>query len=705
MITDFDKKGIAAHFKKEFARCLSDNDYESALDYLLKYYAEKNDSDFHKACGMLYLQMTRNSDDMELFTMAYREFMMHIRRHSENRSAYRDLLATQILRGDTLAMLECGNWINERGFDVDEILDELASFGILFIADHNVEPPDIDGMFLPGEYGQIDPAADDGEESCLYDETEDAPQHDSAVVAGSKVIRFRGNTNDADTDATENAPSLNKLKKCKKKSPIPIRIVLGDYIDEKSCDFVKRIQSDVDRDIEFVSSEDDEWGGELDDGDMERTIFQDIEFYLHEGEETGKPARKRLADEMIRDVMRRAEEYCENENFADALKELEKIKYGDGEMIYYHALAMRAYICLVQDRPEEAETLLEDALSLRSDGALCGMLLCELYEREKRYTEIPDVLKGIDVNDFADCFQVYKMFKLILKYCEPTDALSLTKEYVDEYNILDMRRMYAQMLYNSGERKQAIKELYILSRVAYDDFNAKIFYIMARAGAAELPVNDEAPQEILAILVNNVIGATESGISEETLSSEMFDYSLEFFLTLEFRNSKRTLVKMFDTVRLLAADPRLEDKMCDALVSPYVEPIVKAVILTELFTRDPARCFLLDLSYCPVSRENVIPLADGFPTDYCAAYAFTVVFNRLGLPNLFKLAESAARNLAVESYDKRDVAYFLFLCDWKITRTGPPDDRIGLAFGYASKAAATRAYKKLNAAAEKITYN
>ena len=69
MITAFDKNGAVALYKREFAERLKEDDYEGALDRLLKYSEATENPDFHMACGMLYLVMSQSSDDREIFNV------------------------------------------------------------------------------------------------------------------------------------------------------------------------------------------------------------------------------------------------------------------------------------------------------------------------------------------------------------------------------------------------------------------------------------------------------------------------------------------------------------------------------------------------------------------------------------------------------------------------------------------------------------
>ena len=130
MITAFDKNGAVALYKREFAERLKEDDYEGALDRLLKYSEATENPDFHMACGMLYLVMSQSSDDREFLTLAYREFMEHIRRFPDCTAAYRNLLATVYLRRDPNAMLSCDEFVQSSGQNLKEIVNELADVGI-----------------------------------------------------------------------------------------------------------------------------------------------------------------------------------------------------------------------------------------------------------------------------------------------------------------------------------------------------------------------------------------------------------------------------------------------------------------------------------------------------------------------------------------------------------------------------------------------
>lgn len=679
MITDFDKNNIAAHFKAEFAKRLSENDYEGAIDYLIKYSDEKNFSDFHLICGMLYLQMTQDSDDAELYTMAFREFMMHLRRHPDCRNAYRNLLATLFLRGDALPILACGSIIKNRGFELDSILDELSDAGILMLSDSVDEPPDIDGLFKAGEFGELDNV-------CAYADGEnefksDVAENGAKGSRGSKIIRFGGKTEaptETETPCHDDAPKSNDMASAD----------MPDILSEEIYEDILRHADEDGFDLKDIYN--------FADSVLGRTILKDIESgiacesYEHGG------STDMNAEPSGDEIMRKAEMLLEGGNYRGALEELGKIKRKD-EHYYYCGLAMRAFIYLEYEDLAVAESLLNEAAAMRQGGALVGTLLCRLYELQGRYSEIPPVLKGIDVKDFIDGNHVYKAFRLALAYCGKEDAAALAKDYIDEYNILDMRRLYAQMRYNDGDKAAATHELYMLSRVFYDDINARYYYLRARAGDENLPIDEEAPQEILNAVVEDYMKCIKNGgLTQKTVESEHFLYSVEFFLTLEYRNERKLLVKMFDAVRATAAEPLLESKVRDALVSPYVEPIVKAIILGELLKKNNGSDFLLEIMYCPISSDDLRSPEDGYPSWYYWAYAFVVVFCKNGISAFRQYARDLRDALCRQEASETDIAYYLIKNTVKSCYGCPFDDRIAYALGYSSKSAAERAYKTLS---------
>ncbi|MDE7463701.1 MAG: hypothetical protein K2M48_01610, partial [Clostridiales bacterium] len=240
-----------------------------------------------------------------------------------------------------------------------------------------------------------------------------------------------------------------------------------------------------------------------------------------------------------------AEEAYDRGDINAALSALSNIKKSDER--YYFALTMRALINIEYGQFGEAESILEEASAMKPHGALGGALLCQLYEAEGRTELIPAVLKNIDVKDYVNAPHLYKSFDMAMKYCDAETAAELLRSYIDEFNIMEMRLVYAQIMYNLGEREYAIDELYRLTRIFYDDINARLIYMTARSGVEKFAVTTEAPQSVLAAIVENLLGIVLSGsLDDELVVNDMFGYAIEFFLTLEYRNDKRLLVKMFD---------------------------------------------------------------------------------------------------------------------------------------------------------------
>ncbi|MCH5161837.1 MAG: hypothetical protein J1G04_07380, partial [Clostridiales bacterium] len=536
MITKFDKNGAIALNKRRFGECLAQADYEGALDCLIKYSEAKDNLDFHMACGMLYLLMSQDSDDNELFALAFREFLMHLIRHPDCKAAYRNLLAVVFLRHEPMSMVEAGVWIKACGFETGEMLDRLMEVGIsMFMGDGDMID-DIENLFLPGEFGEIDPAHDSQTSEPPHDQPTDKPKQ-------SKVIKFK--------PQIEGETADRKLAESRITRPFDDRVELTEEMDLSDA-------------LELFSklAEDDEW----------------------EEDSRGGAEYDRLQSDEIKShiVLRNAEQLVRAHKLDKALAVLDGIE-PDGGRIQYYAECLRAHIFIDCDILDEAKKCIDRAREIKRDGALAGTLLCKLYELTGKTKNIPDILKGIELTDFMDADHVYKAARLAINYCTTDDMLDLLEDYIGEYNVMDVRLLYAQVLYNSGEKELATDELYALTRIFYDDFNVRYYYLMARSDASRLPVDEEAPQNVIATLVDGFMGLVlADAIDREVIESDAFMYGLEMFVSLEFDNVREVVVPMFRVLHTLAKDKRLVQKMNDVLVSPYVEPIVKAIILGEL---------------------------------------------------------------------------------------------------------------------------
>lgn len=694
MITGFDKKGVGEHFKKEFAKRLSDDDYEGAIDYLIKYSEETENPEFHLGLGMLYLLMTQDSDDSELIYMAYREFMLQIRRDPKCALAYRNLLAAEFLRRDNPDLDKYAAWFDSCGIDVSVIMNELGAAG--FFNPFPTEPIDFATFFKPGEFGQIDPdynpaqvrARTKSVQSYSYDELNGMDKRDldelisaheaiseknsvadvlngETIAKPSKIIKFRGGGK-SDGGLSAEHKVLHFSEQNEDDGGGFDAFLDEEFDDEPSHEFIERLLTTLKE-----SAED---GG----------LFDDFE------DPNGDADDRKVSIDIVdpNRMMRLAESKYDARDYEAALDILEGISRGSDN--FYFVLVMRALIYLDNENTVKAEEALKEALKLRPDGALVGTLLCRYYELVGQTDKIPATLKGIDITDFSDGDHVFRtVFRYVLKYCAESDALQLLDELIDEYNILDVRLVYAQMMYNLGDKDYALKELYTLSRIYYDDINVRYFYLMARLGADRLPVDNEAPQEILTTVVDAFMDAVERGRYDE-IDRELFDYGMEFFLSLEFRNEPKLLKKMFETVRKLARKDEFDGKMRDALVSPYAEPIVKAVILSELLAKDPKRGFIAEVMYEPISSDGVMSPVDKFARGYCTAYAFTAML----CPSATDKLAAAATKLKSTDADQNEAAYYLFTKAAKGEKVYDTE-RVALAMGF-TKSSAGRALKKFD---------
>ncbi len=665
MITKFDKNGIAEHFKTRFAECLDEEDFEGAIDYLLKFSDECDNPEFHLALGMLYLLMVQDSDDNELLTLAFREFMMHIRLYPDCDAAYRNLLATVILREDPQSIIECIEWIKSRGGNLDEYLLDIGEAGIDILGVQDYGIMDIEAMYEPGEFGTIESGLSRDEAQSA----DEAPQ--PSAPHKNKIIAFAGGaaTDDSDREA----------KRCDvAESPIEFEFDVPHGAMRDGTD--KTFADDDDERLYEIS----------------RAILDTIEADAEAAFDYNAGTH---GYDNVRKLMEQAEKYFGRKDYDKALAALDKIRL-DEDPFYYSALAMRAYILMEAGRYPESDEALKAALEIRKNGALAGTLLCRLYELTGQYDKIPDVLKQTDVTDFVDCDHVYRAFKLAIEYCTAKDAIALAEKYIEEYNVMDMRRLYAQLLYNSGEKKRAADELYKLSRIFYDDFNAMYYYLSARSDVTRMPVDEEAPQDVIGAIVENLmLAVARSELDEEFISSDIFAYSLEFFLTLEYHNSRKLVVSMFDTLRKLSVTAGIEDKMLDALVSPYVEPIVKAVILAGLYSADNTRSVYLELSYSPVTVSRA-PLGNGYSQGYYAAFALYVTLARGSAESFAKIAKKAKSHLKKSGRDEKHIAYYVFKKAWDEIRPDAAfDERVVYALGFSSKAEAVRAFAEIEKSA------
>lgn len=664
MIKKFNTNGAIALYKREFADCLESGDYEGAIDNLLKFSQAKSNPDFHSAMGVLYLLMTQDSEDRELLPLSFREFMMHLITHPDSRNTYRNLLAVAILRHDPVSIAEISEFISRRGQNTKELVDELSQYGLDIFNDDSMYI-DIDDMFAPADYGEIADEVFGGDANGAEDVT--APKEHIVKQASSmpKVIKYKGR---AGGEKGDNAtPSESKI----------IRLQNNDAPEElfNASDMFDVMMQLVRGEQEQDGESDDDFLPDTDDGPSD------------------------LSAKM---ALRVAQSYCVKGDYEKALVALDEIDSSTGRL-YYCAECVRSNIMVDMNKYDEAQAALDRAFAVVPNGALAGTLQCSLYEITGECEKIPDALKRIEVTDYVDSDHVYKALRFAVKYCTQDDALNLIEDYIDEFNSFDLRSVYAQMLYNSGDRDAAVKELKTLSRIQYDDFNAQYYYLMAKAGVDQMPLEDETPQKVLGMLVDNMIALVHSELftaSNEIIESEAFTYGLEVFLTLEFRHTRNIVKVMFQTLDVLASDKRLETQMRNALVSPYVEELVKAVILGKLLCAAKGKTeFLTELSFCPISSETAPKAGEDCDDGYYTAYALTLMFCRKALPFLTEYYQKLSKSLRGVSFVARDLANFL----WRTVKSEFKykdkniDERVHYALGYDTKAQANDAYKLMTA--------
>ncbi|MDE6293957.1 MAG: hypothetical protein K2L88_04975, partial [Clostridiales bacterium] len=487
---------------------------------------------------------TQDSDDRELLPLSFREFMMHLNTHPNSRLAYRSLLAIAILRRDPASIAQVSDFIGRRGQNVQELVDELSEYGLDIFNDDS-EYIDFDGMFTSADYGEIAEDAVVGTDEDGYNIEPTKFDTKPQTPAKPKLIKFKGrNGESADAQA---AASEQKIIRMKSDEPHEEKIDLGDMFDMM---------------MQLIRGEAEE--GDAPDNDIATAV--DIS--------DGAPD-----DLYAKLALKRAQSLCVDGKYDAALIELDAIKRDTGRL-YYCAECVRANILMDMGRFDEAQAALDRAFAVVPSGALAGTIQCSLFVEIKQTDKIPDVLKRIDVADYVDSDHVFRALRFAIEYCTIDDAMALLEDYIDEFNSLDLRSVHAQMLYNAGERDAAKKELRTLSRVLYDDFSAQYHYLMAKSGIEKMPLTDDTPQNVLGIVVENIIGLTHSDVfatDDDIIGSEPFRYGLEVFLTLEFQNTRNVVKLMFETLHILASDKRLETPMLNALVSRYLDPLVKAI--------------------------------------------------------------------------------------------------------------------------------
>lgn len=663
MISAFDKNAVTALYRREFTESLYSGDYESALDKLLKYDEKIGYADFHLACGKLYLLMAQDSDDNELLVMAFRELMMHLRRFPKCRSAHRDVIAVQMLRHDPAGALECLEFAKRNGVDTDGMVDSLSQAGVDLFMDESVGL-DLDGLMEPGEFGDIEIVENAGDdENIEIDPTDGKP----------RVLQFKGENYSGAQSHHGGVRSRGDKDKI-------MPILSGDGIsfddDEQSL-----------RDIDFSFADDD------DEEDLPAELIDKLR-----GSDLSK--RTGLTAQL---ALRDAEKYGMRGDTEKAFAALSEIKPSDGHY-YYCAECMRAFMYMQNEDDKNARACIDRAFDVHPRGALASTLLCKLYENNRQYYKIAQTLKNADVKDYTDADHVYQAMMFAVKYCKPKDAIALAESYVNEFNTMDIRMLYAQLLYNNGEKKRALKEMFALSRIFYDDFNTQYYYKQASADVAAMPVDEQAPQDVLARVIDGLIAIHRNGSpSDELIRTEDYKLALELFLTLELPNEHKLLKEMLGVINDVSRDERFECKLRDSLVSPYVEPVVKAIILSELLARTGR--FTLAVGFCPDSDIATDVNVGAMSGGEIVASAFLLCLDRQLYDKFVKQKSQFDALLEAVKSGKanipdRDIAYYIIkTLKSKMLR----DARVIQALGYDNKKEAAEAYRAVELIAKNIT--
>ena len=739
MITKFDKGAKAEYFKEQFAECIDDCAYEDAFDFLLKYADEKHNADFHMACGMLYLQMTQDSDDTELYALALREFLMHIRRFPKCEAAYKYILAVLFLRGNFPQAVTACKWISRRGINLKRIVDELAEAGILFISPS--APADIDGMFGCGDYGEIDPEPcepQDGDVPCelSYKDMLDGDGRESAAreeygseeqklaqacemfLNGerpnipSKIIKFERPDR---AERTEKKSGKTEITRIAAETPQnetvsdfrrELEKLLSEELDGRDdepehvleTNVLEELHKRIVRDLVFRASDDynDKHYGGSDDGAPDYADEYADDFVIDGRVDVGDIVQRMTLGNCK--AIDAALYYLDGGKYDQARELLESIN-GDDEN-YSKALVLRALIELDQNNDDvAAEKLLKSAHSIDKTDPIAGLALCDIYEDRGQKRNIAQILKRMELHDFASVKHVYKVARLAEQYCGRDDCMDILGELIDEYNILSLRLVYAQMLYNDGDRDEALDELYILSRLYYDDLNTQLLYEMAKSNVRYMPETTDALPESITKIVEDLMAYTLGGKLEMLKGSDRLEIVVKFFVGLSYSQPKALLKKMFDTLRVLTLNDNTREAVLDAMTDPYVEPLVKAVVLSARLECDPSEKFLFESGYLPVSDECVRPIANA-RLGYIRAYAYITVLCRSGLDKFFELKRKLENGGEDGAFSDAEIAYFLVRSVMK-NQGVKLDGRIETALGVPSKSEAARAFRELGAVISK----
>lgn len=641
MIKKFNGKGSVAIYKREFAECFSDGDYEYAMDALLKFSGATPNPEFHFAFGTLYLLLSQDCDDASLYPLAFREFMIHIRQNPDCRIAYRNLIvAVRLLRNlGTIAW--CEDWVKSRGQDLDGIISEIESYGIVRFSVNDDNVIDLEGLLKLSELGTI---AD-----CPHSELGNNAE---TRETESKVLEFGGNPNSTEfgggdvTEKTDENKEENKIIN----------------IDTKKTD---------DESGEYFPDPDDPLSRELE------AKFNELCLLL------------------------KAQDALDDDRYDDAIDVLARIGDSD-DRNYYDAQCLSALAFKLSKRYPEAQAALNRAFDVFPDRAKARLLQCELFEETNNCENIPAMIEKIDIESFDNNVQAKTALDYAMKYGFVDDALELATAYVDEFNSFDLRKQYARLLFQAGKRDEAESELYILSRILYDDYGAFHSFLMSAKADAVASDLDGLPSKVFNATIEDALKIAFK--NDEQLDAmypdirDYLNYMFPLFFKFDFEN-KPTQVKlmvMFEALRKIATNDRFRDFVCDALVSPYAGMLAKSVMLGEMLASKSGKVDFVAVSdMLPVSYDTNMRLAGGYRKGFYVAYAFAVFYTPHLIECFVKYAKVLKKKIKGVECDDCDIAYYLWLkCKrQKLAYITEDEKRIASAFGFTGKTEADARYK------------
>lgn len=668
MIVNFDTNNLADVYKEKFGKCLDENDFEGALGVLIKYDNEFGYPDFHLACGMLYLEIALKSVDDHYRDMAFREFMFHIRRFPKCYVAYRDLVLSVLLGQDSINfnILMFYRWIASCGNDLSRIERDVSVTNII---EPNCKKSDMhfSDLFF-GEYGDIDPRP-----HLRQKDTANLMNFDiDKTVFESNIELSKGENCSVLQDETEDDINLDEM------DPDIIREFLDEF-SKSAQELDRRAESEKIMPFSNPDNADDV------------------------NDEANANLKSLLEDESDRYISL-AVKAIEDNNEDLAIEYMAKVKPESRH--YYHSLNMRAIYYIQRNRFAEAKFLVDTACAVKPHGAVCGTLRCVLYEEMGQTSLIPKALAKIDVKDFDTEQFLFQAFKFAMTYCNDAELQEWLARCVEEYDVLQMRFMYAVLRYNDGDYDFAVEEFRKLSQIRYFDFYINYFYEIVSVRdpngfKLDIELIKRCIKSEISTLVDYII---KNGINDETINTHMFKCALVYFLAGDFDNSKRELIKMFSAVRQLCHDTRFADVLRDFLVSPYGQPLVKIVVLAELMALNPNEQFLYLVGSVPLmcSFADIPTSSDGVISNSSKAfvYLFTLICGvkpSLAQEKLAKqvdLLEIIFSDVKVEN--ERDMTYFLLRRLFSANKIYTYENRLPQALGYKTREEAENAHKNID---------